>query len=80
MQLAGIIALSDPPRPDAAELIKELHTLGVRTVMVTGDAPATAEIIAQALGTRWSDLSARTNSAECASGKFRGLCRSPSGG
>jgi H+-transporting ATPase len=50
MQLAGIIALSDPPRADAAELIKELHTLGVRTVMVTGDAPATAAIIARAVG------------------------------
>jgi H+-transporting ATPase len=50
MQLAGIIALSDPPRPDAAELIKELKTLGVCTVMVTGDAPATAEIVARGLG------------------------------
>jgi H+-transporting ATPase len=50
MRLAGIIALSDPPRTDAAELIKELHTLGVRTVMVTGDAPATAAIIARAVG------------------------------
>jgi H+-transporting ATPase len=50
MQLAGIIALSDPPRDDAAELVKELHTLGVRTVMVTGDAPATAGIIARAVG------------------------------
>jgi H+-transporting ATPase len=50
MRLAGIIALSDPPRADAAELIKELHTLGVRTVMVTGDAPATAAIIAREVG------------------------------
>ncbi len=50
MRLAGIVALSDPPRADAAELIKELHTLGVRTVMVTGDAPATAAIIAKAVG------------------------------
>jgi len=50
MRLTGIIALSDPPRTDAAELIKELHTLGVRTVMVTGDAPATAAIIARAVG------------------------------
>jgi H+-transporting ATPase len=50
MRLAGIIALSDPPRADAAELVKELHTLGVRTVMVTGDAPATAAIIAHAVG------------------------------
>src|ERR1700728_557985 len=34
MRLAGLIALSDPPRSDAAELIKELRTLGVRTGMV----------------------------------------------
>jgi H+-transporting ATPase len=50
MRLAGIIALSDPPRTDAAELIKELRGLGVCTVMVTGDAPATAAIIARAVG------------------------------
>jgi H+-transporting ATPase len=50
MQLAGIIALSDPPRADAAELIKELKALGVRTVIVTGDAPATAEIVARGVG------------------------------
>jgi H+-transporting ATPase len=50
MRLAGMIALSDPPRTDASELVKELYGLGVRTVMVTGDAPATAEIIAKAVG------------------------------
>jgi H+-transporting ATPase len=50
LRLAGIIALSDPPRPDAANLIKELKALGVRTVMVTGDAPATAKIIANEVG------------------------------
>jgi H+-transporting ATPase len=50
LKLAGVIALSDPPRPDAAALIQELHGLGVRTVMVTGDAPATAQIIARQVG------------------------------
>jgi H+-transporting ATPase len=50
MKLAGIIALSDPPRTDSAALIAELDTLGVRTVMVTGDAPATAAIVARAVG------------------------------
>ncbi|HUY02212.1 MAG TPA: HAD-IC family P-type ATPase [Rhodocyclaceae bacterium] len=50
MQLAGLIALSDPPRSDSAALISELHQLGVRTVMVTGDAPATAAIVARAVG------------------------------
>jgi len=50
MKLVGLIALSDPPRPDSAALVSELHTLGVRTVMVTGDAPATAAIVAKAVG------------------------------
>jgi H+-transporting ATPase len=50
MKLAGLIALSDPPRTDSAALVAELHGLGVRTVMVTGDAPATAAIVAQAVG------------------------------
>src|SRR6202451_3874230 len=49
MKLAGLIALSDPPRPDSAALVSELHGLGVRTVMVTGDAPATASIVANAV-------------------------------
>jgi len=50
MKLAGLIALSDPPRPDSAALVSELRGLGVRTVMVTGDAPATAAIVAKAVG------------------------------
>ncbi len=50
LDLAGLIALSDPPREDSAALIAELRTLGVRTVMVTGDAPATATVIGRAVG------------------------------
>ena len=50
MRLAGLIALSDPPRADSAAMITEMRTLGVRTVMVTGDAPATAAIVAHAVG------------------------------
>lgn len=50
MQLIGLIALSDPPRADSSSLISQLQTLGVRTVMVTGDAPATAAIVAHAVG------------------------------
>jgi len=50
MKVVGLIALSDPPRTDSAALVTELHGLGVRTVMVTGDAPATAAIVAHAVG------------------------------
>ena len=50
VQIIGMIALSDPPRSDSSSLISELHTLGVATVMVTGDAPATAAIVAHDVG------------------------------
>jgi H+-transporting ATPase len=50
MRLVGLIALSDPPRSDSAALITELKRLGVCTIMVTGDAPATAAIVAHAVG------------------------------
>jgi len=50
LNLAGMIALSDPPRADSAALITELHALGIRTVMVTGDAAPTAAIVAHAVG------------------------------
>jgi len=49
-QIVGLIALSDPPRSDSISLISELHSLGVVTVMVTGDAPATAAIVAHDVG------------------------------
>jgi H+-transporting ATPase len=47
---AGLIALSDPPRPDAKPLIADLEQLGVRTVMVTGDSAPTASVVARAVG------------------------------
>jgi H+-transporting ATPase len=50
LSLLGFIALSDPPRDDSKALVSELHTLGVRMVMITGDSAATAAIVAHAVG------------------------------
>lgn len=50
LETLGLIALSDPPRADSAGLIAELKSLGLRTVMVTGDAAATAATVARAIG------------------------------
>ena len=50
LTMAGLVALSDPPRDDAAALVAQLAGLGVRTVMVTGDARMTAEVVAGAIG------------------------------
>lgn len=50
LQLAGLVALQDPPREDSQLLIQNLHDLGVRVLMVTGDGPATARALAERVG------------------------------
>jgi len=49
-ELAGSFRSAIRHERDSAALIAELHTLGVGVVMVTGDAPATATIVAHAVG------------------------------
>lgn len=50
LRVIGLVAISDLPRADSAELVATLRHLGVRTVMVTGDAVETAEAIARQVG------------------------------
>jgi Ca2+-transporting ATPase len=50
LQPAGLIGMIDPPREDAAGAIAECRQAGIHPVMITGDHPATARAIAQALG------------------------------
>ena len=46
--MAGIVALVDPPLSDSAKMIKDIKELGVRVIMLTGDAlPIAREISAQ---------------------------------
>ena len=47
---AAIIAVADPVRGSSAQAIADLHRLGVRTVLVTGDNRQTAEAIAAQAG------------------------------
>lgn len=48
--LIGMIALSDPPRPESKPLIARLRAMGVRPVMITGDAAATAASVGLSVG------------------------------
>ena len=50
LAVIGLIAFGDPPRADSRALLAELKSLGVSTVMVTGDAAATAATVARAVG------------------------------
>jgi len=46
----GLVALSDPPRPEARDAVEACHHAGIRVIMVTGDHPVTARAIAHDLG------------------------------
>ena len=48
--LLGIIAVSDVIRPESTQAINQLHHMGIRTVMLTGDNQRTAEAIARQAG------------------------------
>jgi H+-transporting ATPase len=48
LKLTGLIPLADPPRPDSKKMIEEIRTLGVKPIMLTGDAfPIAREIAGQ---------------------------------
>jgi P-type Ca2+ transporter type 2C len=47
---AGLIGMIDPPRPEAKEAVARARRAGIRPLMITGDHPRTAAVIAQELG------------------------------
>ncbi|MBB4518337.1 heavy metal translocating P-type ATPase [Paraburkholderia fungorum] len=48
--LLGLLALGDALRPDAAETVRRLHALGIRTSLITGDNEQAARHFAHAAG------------------------------
>ena len=48
--LAGLLAVADPLKAGTADAIAQLHAAGLRIVMASGDATATARAVAQELG------------------------------
>jgi cation transport ATPase len=49
-ELAGIVAIADAVKPDAREAVAQLRALGIRPVMLTGDAERTARAVAAEVG------------------------------
>lgn len=47
---AGVLAIADELRPDAAALVKQLRTDGIRMTLLSGDRRAVAEAVAAKLG------------------------------
>jgi Cu2+-exporting ATPase len=49
-RLLGAFAVEDEIRPESSEAIAELHRLGVRVAMITGDSKAVADSVARRIG------------------------------
>ena len=49
-RILGLLAAADTLRPDSQAAIRRLHELGLKTVMLTGDNPRTAEAIGRTAG------------------------------
>jgi Cu2+-exporting ATPase len=49
-RLLGAFAAEDEIRPESAEAVAELHRLGIRVAMITGDSQAVADSVARRLG------------------------------
>lgn len=49
-KLAGLLGVADPIKDTTISAIKTLQTLGIKVVMVTGDNPVTASVIAKQVG------------------------------
>jgi Ca2+-transporting ATPase len=50
LAFAGLIGIIDPPRPEAKDAVARARRAGIRSMMITGDHPRTAAVIAQELG------------------------------
>ena len=46
----GLVGMIDPPRPEAKDAIARARVAGIRPVLITGDHPSTAAVIAMELG------------------------------
>ena len=68
-RVIGSLGVEDEIRPESAEAVKELHELGVRVAMITGDSQAVADSVAKRIGI--DEVAAQVRPADKASAVAR---------
>jgi P-type Ca2+ transporter type 2C len=63
LTFVGLVGIVDPPRPEVASAVAEAAKAGIRSVMITGDHPATARAIAREIGL-WTEGDMLVSGAE----------------
>lgn len=49
-RVVGVIAVADPVKPSSKEAVAQLHKMGLKVALITGDSRATAEAIGREVG------------------------------
>ncbi|MGZ9097511.1 MAG: cation-translocating P-type ATPase [Micavibrio sp.] len=65
----GVVGVSDPPRPEVREALRQAQQAGIRVILITGDSPDTALAVSRQIGLKavravtGSDIKALTDDA-----------------
>lgn len=70
LTFVGMVAMIDPPRPEAKAAIAQAQRAGIRVIMITGDHPLTAERIAADLGINDPKALTGAQLSECDDAQF----------
>ena len=73
----GLIGIIDPPRPEAKDAVARARRAGIRPLMITGDHPRTAAVIARELGIATDGRDAHRRRARRADARRRRRAPSP---
>lgn len=67
----GLLGLTDPLRAEIPQAVADCHSAGIRVIMITGDYPTTARVIASQAGLMAGDLMTGDQIDQCSDAQLR---------
>ena len=77
LTLLGLVGILDPPRPEVPAAVARARRAGIRPLLITGDAPATALAIARRIGMEVERAVTGRELHELSDDELRALLRQP---